>query len=377
MEKAFWKPWALLLGAVAVCAARPDESRAQFSSASSRPKPSMTESITSGFKDGLDKLGRWVAPKPAEPKPEDDPVSLASKGRPGAELYTAVARWHEQSGKPAEAEQQYKLALKSDPNYLAASIGYARLKERLGRSDDAIALYQQAAKTHPNQPAVFNNLGLCYARRGMLGEALSAIGRAVQLQPSHALYRNNIATVLVEMGRPGDAFGHLRAVHDEAAAYYNVGYLLSKKGQTQLAAQHFAAALRANPSMVEARQMIEQLAGAAAAPQSPAQPPAQETGLASRPAPPPGDSPPPVSPAPAGPEPVVPAPRIASPQQPSRPVTLPAAPGPPATFGERPPMPPDSILLKRLPPTSERTAPAALPAAPYPPMLTAPLPPAR
>ena len=51
----------------------------------------------------------------------------------------AVARLYEQSGKPAEAEQQYLLALKEKPDYLPALLGYAQLKERLGQPDDAIA----------------------------------------------------------------------------------------------------------------------------------------------------------------------------------------------------------------------------------------------
>ena len=48
-------------------------------------------------------------------------------------------------------------------------------------------------------------------------------------------------------------------MHSEAAAYYNLGYLLNKKGQTQAAMQHFVLALRADPSMIAAQQWIEYL----------------------------------------------------------------------------------------------------------------------
>ena len=79
------------------------------------------------------------------------------------------------------------------------------------------------------------------------------------MAPKTPLFRNNIATVLVDLGRHHEAFAHLRAVHGEAAAYYNMGYLLNKKGQTQAAMQHFAMALRAEPSMVAAQRWLEYL----------------------------------------------------------------------------------------------------------------------
>ena len=81
----------------------------------------------------------------------------------------------------------------------------------------------------------------------------------MELAPKNPLYRNNIATVLVDQGRLREAFAHLKQAHGEAAAYYNMGYLLNKKGQTQAAMQHFALALKADPSMVAAQRWLEYL----------------------------------------------------------------------------------------------------------------------
>jgi tetratricopeptide (TPR) repeat protein len=220
-------------------------------------------SITSGVKSGFSKIGHALNPAPPSkaPAPEDDAVSLKSKSKPGPELYVAIARLYEESGKPADAEQEYQLALadKDKPDYLPALLGYARLKEQLGHAEDAISLYQRAVKVYPKQAAVHNNLGLCYAREGRLDDAAAAMTRAVQLDPKNARYRNNIATVLVDQGKLREAFGHLQQVHGEAAAYYNMGYLLNKKGQTQAAIQHFSLALRADPSMAPAQRWIDYL----------------------------------------------------------------------------------------------------------------------
>ena len=85
------------------------------------------------------------------------------------------------------------------------------------------------------------------------------MSRATELDRRNTLYRNNIATVLVDQGHLREAFANLRAVHGAGAAYYNMGYLLHKKGQTQAALQHFTLALRADPSLTAARSWVEYL----------------------------------------------------------------------------------------------------------------------
>ncbi|MFZ1936423.1 MAG: tetratricopeptide repeat protein [Thermoguttaceae bacterium] len=216
--------------------------------------------ITSGVKRGFNKIGEALDPNASKTAtPEDDAISLKSKSKPSPELYVAIGRLYEESGKLPDAEHQYQAALKMCPDHLAALLAYARLKEQLEQKNEALQLYQQAAKTHPREPSVYNNIGLFYARQGRLDEAVSAMSAAIQMAPKNPLYRNNIATVLVDQCRFREAFTNLRAVHGEAAAYYNLGYLLNKKGQTQAAMQHFAMALRADPSLVSAQRWIEYL----------------------------------------------------------------------------------------------------------------------
>lgn len=219
-----------------------------------------SKSFGSSFKEGVDKFTTAITPKPTV-TPPDNPTSLASKAKAGPELYAAMARLYEQAGHLPEAAQQYERALKDKPDDLSALLGYARVKERMDQPDEALKLYQRAAKVYPNEAAAFNNLGLYYARQRKLNDAVTALNRAIQLQPKKPLYRNNIATVLVEMGQLKEAFGHLAAVHSEAAAYYNLGYLLERKGLTEPARLHFAKAVELNPAMAEARQWLTKLGG--------------------------------------------------------------------------------------------------------------------
>ena len=217
-------------------------------------------SISSDVKSGFGKIGKALNPKPSpRTSDEDDAVSLNSKAKPGPNLYVAIARLYMQNDKPNDAEQQFQLALKEKPDFLPALLGYAELKEQTGQPDAAIRLYERAARIYPQEASIYNNMGLCYARQSRLDEAVPAMTRAIQLAPTNARYRNNIATMLVDQGNLREAYDQLRQVHDEAASYYNLGYLLNKKGQTRAAIQHFSLALRADPSMLPAQQWIQHL----------------------------------------------------------------------------------------------------------------------
>ena len=223
--------------------------------------PTQQSSVTGSIKQGFNKVGEFFTPpKPShKSSPADDATSLKTQGKPGPELYTAIARLYEESGKNAEAEKYYQMALNEKADDLNAMLGYARFQENQGRINEAVALYQKAVQTHPKEAAAYNNLGLCFARRGKLNEAASALGQAVQLDPRNPLYRNNLATVLVDQNRLPEALANFREVHGEAAAYYNIGYLLNKKGQTDAAEHNFAQALRIDPKMAPAQKWLNYL----------------------------------------------------------------------------------------------------------------------
>jgi Tfp pilus assembly protein PilF len=202
-----------------------------------------------------------IPPAASGKVPANDPISLSSPAKPGVELYVAVARLYEETGRLSEAEDQYKKGLKVAPGDLRALLGYARLKDRTGQADEALNLYREAVKAHPREPAVYNNMAVHYAHRGMLPMAAKAMRAAIQLRPQEVKYRDNIATVLIQLDRPQEAFEHLCAVHDEATAHYDLGFLMMKIQQRQAAELQFSLALRINPSLVPARQWLDRLHG--------------------------------------------------------------------------------------------------------------------
>lgn len=212
-----------------------------------------------------------VNPKPAPDAslPKDDPTSLKSKAKVGPELNVAVAKYWMEAKNYPEADQQYRLALGRNPKYLPALLGYAELKDELGRAAEAQQLYQLALKAYPKQPAIYNNFGLCYARHGQFDEAIQTLTKATELDPQNVLYRNNLAAILIEQGRLREAFRQLKAVHGDAAAYYNIGYMLNKLGKPHAALIHFGWALRVDPSMVAAKRWIDYLQSPPVQPRAP------------------------------------------------------------------------------------------------------------
>jgi tetratricopeptide (TPR) repeat protein len=285
----------LSLGVVSAVATRCCVADAQDTAPSSNNNnKSWTDSVTSPFK----KLGQAVSPKSsptAQSIPDDDPTSLQNKSKPTADLYVAIAQYYEHSDKLPEAERQsqadwqYQLALKEKADHLPALLGEAQLKERMQKPDKALELYERAVKAAPRNASVHNNIGLCYARQGRLDEAVAALNRAVQLEPKNPLYHNNIAAVLVDQNHPTEALAHLREVHGEAAAYYNMGYLLNKKGQTQAALQQFTQALNADPTMDAAQRWIDCLQRTTTQARLPQHPMANGVKISSQPVMPSGD----------------------------------------------------------------------------------------
>ena len=231
------------------------------------PGITTAKSIGSALKSGVSKVGDFLIPSPSI-KGTPDPVSLAAGTKPSPELYLSMATMAEAAGNVAGARKHYQQALKLAPNNFEVILQYARFQDRQRDFIKATELYQQAIRSNPDEPSVFNDLGLCFARRNMLPQSLSALERAIQLQPDRRLYRNNIATVLVEQGNVDAAFAHLKAVHEEAVAYYNLGYLMLQKGESRAAARLFSEALTKNPSLVEAKIWLRNLESKGASPQN-------------------------------------------------------------------------------------------------------------
>lgn len=235
----------------------------QTESSWTAPFKKLGDTLSAPFKSDSEEVSAKSAPS--------DSISLATKhGAPQPGLYVEIAKLHERSGKLSEAVGEYDKALDLDPKYQPALLGLARLYDRLGRYDEALVFYGKAAQNANDDAAVQNDYGLCLSRSGNNKDAVAALRRAVSLDSKKVLYRNNLATVLVELGRTDEAFQTLVAVHGEAVARYNVGFLLNKQGRKTEALAQFEQSAKLDPNLQEALQWVVALGGKPAATPAPA-----------------------------------------------------------------------------------------------------------
>lgn len=192
--------------------------------------------------------------------PAADPVSLASQpANVGPDLHYHAARMYEgQQNLPASITH-YEQALAVAPNDIRTLLGYARLLDRQENLAGAEQLYRRAIELQPENTSALNDLGMLYARHGQFAHAAQVLEQAVAIQPTDQRYRNNLASVLVDVGNEQAALSHLTAVHGDAIAHYNLGYLLSQRQQNERAADHLRQALNLNPYFEPARTLLGNL----------------------------------------------------------------------------------------------------------------------
>lgn len=194
----------------------------------------------------------------------DDALSLENSPKElSSDLHAQMARMFESKGDFPGAIKQYEQALKASPGNTDLLVGLARAYDRKGDQKKAIETYQAAIKADPKCASAYNDLGLCYARQRDLARSRESLGRAVALVPTSKLYRNNMATVFTEARQYKEAFEQLSAVHPPAIAHYNLGILANRKGDRTEALNRFQQAAAADPSLAQARKMVDKLSGVA------------------------------------------------------------------------------------------------------------------
>jgi Flp pilus assembly protein TadD len=89
---------------------------------------------------------------------------------------------------PADAEIQYKAALRLSPQYTPAAINLADLYRQLGRDNDGESVLRAAIAASPRDAGLHYALGLTLTRLKQPDEALAELRRAAELEPDRARY---------------------------------------------------------------------------------------------------------------------------------------------------------------------------------------------
>ncbi len=123
----------------------------------------------------------------------------------------------------------------------------------------AIERFRRAKKLDADNPDYPNNLGFALMSAGRPGEAIAVLREALQRDATRARTRNNLGFALVADGLEQEAYRVFRSATSEDEARYNLGVGLELRGDTALAADAYASALRINPEHTRAREALDRI----------------------------------------------------------------------------------------------------------------------
>lgn len=127
--------------------------------------------------------------------------------RPDARV--ALGNFFARQANAAEAETEYRAALRLDPSFAAAAINLADLYRLLGRDSDGEPVLREALTRSPRDASLHHALGLMHVRQKRTDAALDDLRQAAALDPDQARYAYVYAVALNSTGRRDDALAVL------------------------------------------------------------------------------------------------------------------------------------------------------------------------
>ena len=156
-----------------------------------------------------------------------------------------------ESGALEAAEARYREAIRLDPEYprAYANLGIALLSQ--GQWEQAARQLETAIRLDDDYAAAHHNLGFIEERVGARIAAERHYRRAIELDPALVEPRLGLARMLLAADNATEAEEVLHAAVEVAPetpeAHRNLGLLLARRGETELALVHLETALAAEP----------------------------------------------------------------------------------------------------------------------------------
>ena len=191
----------------------------------------------------------------AQGKDPLEALQAAAHFSPGdAEAHTNLGNWLRGLGRPAEAADCHRRALRANSRYAEAHNNLGSVLRDLGQVEAAAASYGRAIALKPEFAMAHHNLGIALRELGRWDEAVASYRRALAAEPAHAEALRHMADALLVLQRPEAAIEPYRRLltlrPDDAEAHSNLGSALRDVGQSQAACEAFERALELRPDAV-------------------------------------------------------------------------------------------------------------------------------
>jgi tetratricopeptide (TPR) repeat protein len=160
-----------------------------------------------------------------------------------------------------DARQAYQRAIDTDPKFIPAYMAMGRLFESTERHDRAMVFFEKALKVNGKDPQLWAEVGMVYARNKQWEPALRVLKKAVELDPDRKAIVRNYGMCLARAGHYDESLVVLRGCMGEAEGQCVVARMLHHMGQNDASLQHVQAALRVDPNLAVAQELLTELQG--------------------------------------------------------------------------------------------------------------------
>ena len=179
------------------------------------------------------------------------------------EFLVAQGNLFESQGNFAKALESYSRALEAEPKNSVALMSTARLYDRQQDTAKAIEFYQRTIQVAPTNADACLELGKVYAKSGDIASAQQHLRKAVELQPTNKSYRHALAGAMLDAGDANGSMAELAQCETPAMAQYQMAYLLFQRKNIPATQQHLTEALKIDPNLKPARDLLTSIGGTA------------------------------------------------------------------------------------------------------------------
>jgi len=163
-------------------------------------------------------------------------------------VYTDLGLALARTGKLDESIESYQKALAANPRDARAHVGLGAAFLQLDRVQDSIEQCRAALEIDPSSSEAHNTLGVDLARTGDLTNAVASLQKAVELKPDSFEFQFNLGRVLAAASNFSEALTHFRKAvelsggKDEKSLTF-LSYMYSETNQPEQAVQTAQTAL--------------------------------------------------------------------------------------------------------------------------------------
>jgi len=129
--------------------------------------------------------------------------------------YLAIAKIFQQKGFEKEAIENFKNALKRNPDNMHANVFLAKYFYKTGQCDESIRCYEKLLLLQPNNPSLYFNLGyLLFSQKGEVKKAKKFFKKAFTLDPTNINNRKMLRECYLKLGKFKKANIHMKCIED-------------------------------------------------------------------------------------------------------------------------------------------------------------------